>query len=68
MTDEMGDTWRRAGTVDFSKKMITMTKHAKIRKEKREHFERYSFLFCFETDSADKETSAWQERGTDDDI
>ena len=34
MTDEMGDTWRRTGTVDFSKKMIIVTKHAKNKKIK----------------------------------
>ena len=45
MTDEMGDTWRRTGTVDFSIKMITMTKHAKNKKRKGEHFE--DIPFCF---------------------
>ena len=67
MTDEMGDTWRRTGTVDFSKKMIIVTKHAKNKKIKGT-LRRYSFLFCLGPDSADKETSAWHEGGTDDDI
>ena len=33
----------------------------KIRKEKREHFERYSFLFCLEPDSADKHQHGMKE-------
>ena len=49
------------------KKMIIVTKHAKNKKIKGT-LRRYSFLFCLGPDSADKETSAWHEGGTDDDI
>ena len=56
MTDEMGDTWRRTGTVDIKEKSTYDKIFAKIRK-KKERFERFPFLFRIESDAVDKETS-----------